>query len=218
MPSAPGHIPGPSLTNGHNSALTINPTPAGDDSPHSESDLSEVKENGAEAGSSDEDAPGEEFNEEDEMEIDSDSSEDADAEGEPDGDYDSETPPPEQDKGSRARSSASEDSTRPPKRKAGRSSAEKDDYIEQNPELYGLRRSVCLAHPSSLSHLIVLQGRARPNRRIVRAPSHTLKACTHLFRSMTPMIPMGFQSQTRLVNANVQPHAKVCHRPPPLSI
>jgi chromodomain-helicase-DNA-binding protein 1 len=97
---------------------------------------------------SDADAPGEEDDEDVEMAVDSDSSDDVDAEGEADGDYDSESPPPEQAESDDARSSVSQESSRPSKRKA---SPEGDDYITQNPELYGLRRS----------------GRARPHRRVV---------------------------------------------------
>lgn len=132
------------LINGHSSPLALNVTTAGDLSPHSESELSEVKENVAEAASSDEDAPGEEVDEDEEMAVDTDSSEDVDAEGEPDGDYDSETPPPARAESNRAGSSTSQESRRPPKRKA---SAEVDDFND-NPELYGLRRSVwCLQSP-----------------------------------------------------------------------
>ena len=61
------------------------------------------------------------------------------AEGEADGDYDSESPPSEHAPSSPAQSVSSQDSSRPLKRKV---SPEKDDYMTQNPELYGLRRSV----------------------------------------------------------------------------
>jgi chromodomain-helicase-DNA-binding protein 1 len=154
-----------SLTNGHSSPLAINVAPASQLSPPSESELSDVKENVVEAPSSDEDAPGEAYDEDDEMQIDSDSSEDVDAEGEPDGDYDSETPPPVQVESSRARSSTSQESRRPPKRKA---SVEEDDFMTQNPELYGLRRSVRTSFAMQNMSLTEAQGRARPTRRIVR--------------------------------------------------
>lgn len=44
---------------------------------------------------------------------------------------------------------SSSDSSRPPKRKA---KVDEDEYIKANPELYGLRRSVCLPlkHPTEL--------------------------------------------------------------------
>ncbi|KAL6155911.1 ATP-dependent DNA helicase Hrp3 [Exserohilum turcicum] len=147
MPSSPGRVASLPYTNGHLSPLAAHMTIADSSSQHSDSDASDAKEHTAAAQASDVDAPGEEYEEDEEMAAASDSSEDVDAEGEPDGDYDSESPPSEQAESDRARSS-SQESSRPSKRKA---SAEKDDYIEQNPELYGLRRS----------------GRARPSRRVV---------------------------------------------------
>jgi chromodomain-helicase-DNA-binding protein 1 len=113
---------------------------------------------------SDADAPGEEDDEDVEMAVDSDSSDDVDAEGEADGDYDSESPPPEQAESDDARSSVSQESSRPSKRKA---SPEGDDYITQNPELYGLRRSVRGIIRLFVRKLTVPQGRARPHRRVV---------------------------------------------------
>ncbi|KAF2463167.1 uncharacterized protein BDR25DRAFT_397288 [Lindgomyces ingoldianus] len=148
MPSQPSHAASFPLTNGHTSPLAVHVTSTDDLSVHSESELSDVKEAIAEDASSDEDAPGEVYNEVEDDGADSDSSMDIDAEGEPDGDYDSETPPPVSATAGRARSSTSEESNRSRKRKA---SIEEDDFITQNPELYGLRRS----------------GRARPSRRIV---------------------------------------------------
>lgn len=139
MPSSPGHTTSLPLTNGHVSPPAEKVTAADDLTARSDSELSDVKDNVAEDPSSDEDAPGEEYDEDEEMAIDSESSEDVDAEGEPDGDYDSETPPPIQVQSRRADSSTSQESRRPTKRKA---SVEEDDYITQNPELYGLRRSV----------------------------------------------------------------------------
>ncbi|KAF2263968.1 chromodomain helicase-like protein [Lojkania enalia] len=149
MPSSPGHTTSLPLTNGHSPLLVISAANQDALSTHSESELSDVRDATVEDASSDEDAPGEE-DEDAEMAIDTDSSEDVDAEGEPDGDYDSETPPVVDVNTGRARSSTSQESKRPPKRKA---SVDEDAFIEQNPELYGLRRS----------------GRARPNRRIVES-------------------------------------------------
>ena len=65
-----------------------------------------------------------------------------DAIGSEDGDYDFEVPqpPPARDAASKSRSSSGGSSSLG-KRKA---SIEADDYINENPELYGLRRSVCL--------------------------------------------------------------------------
>lgn len=140
MPSSPGHIASLPYTNGHLSPLVAHVTSADSPPRHSDSDLSDAKEPAAVDQASDADAPGEEYDEDEEIAVASDSSEDVDAEGEPDGDYDSDSPPSEQAESDRARSSISQESTRPPKRKA---SDEKDDYMTQNPELYGLRRSVC---------------------------------------------------------------------------
>jgi chromodomain-helicase-DNA-binding protein 1 len=142
-------------------------TTADSSSQHSDSDQSDTREAAAVDPASDVDAPGEEYDEDDEVAAAaSDSSEDVDAEGEPDGDYDSESPPSEQAESDRARSS-SQESTRPRKRKA---SDEKEDYIEQNPELYGLRRSVRGISTLQGHELTAAQGRARPSRRIVSDP------------------------------------------------
>ena len=60
-----------------------------------------------------------------------------------DADFDLESPPPQASEQRRNESSSSsQESQRPSKRKAG---AEADDFILNNPELYGLRRSVCPA-------------------------------------------------------------------------
>ena len=68
------------------------------------------------------------------------SSEDADAIGSDDADYMVESPPPPAIHVTRDARSSSQDSRRPPKRKAG---IEEDEFIMNNPELYGIRRSVC---------------------------------------------------------------------------
>lgn len=65
--------------------------------------------------------------------------EDEDAPGEMDADFDEETPPAE-DIDAMEEDQASEDSSsRPGKRKAD---VDDEEYMKQNPELYGLRRSV----------------------------------------------------------------------------
>lgn len=69
--------------------------------------------------------------------ITSESDGEEDAEGEEDDDFQS---PVHDEDNTRRASTSSEDSTRPSKRKAA--SAEDDDFMTQNPELYGLRRSV----------------------------------------------------------------------------
>ena len=63
-----------------------------------------------------------------------------DAPGEEDADFDEETPPPEAPHRMRHDSSSSEGSLRPGKRKADM--IDDEEYMKQNPELYGLRRSV----------------------------------------------------------------------------
>ncbi|KAK0364071.1 ATP-dependent DNA helicase Hrp3 [Friedmanniomyces endolithicus] len=76
--------------------------------------------------------------------------EDDDAPGEEDADYDVESPPLEQSGAKEHDRSTSEDSMKPGKRK---SDADDDEFMKQNPELYGLRRS----------------GRARPTRRVLES-------------------------------------------------
>lgn len=88
---------------------------------------------------------------------------------EKDADFDEETPPPETANGMRHDRSSSEEDVRSGKRK---SAVDDEEYMKQNPELYGLRRSVRHNQPASRFHLadFTLQGRARPQRRVVRAP------------------------------------------------
>ena len=74
-------------------------------------------------------------------ELDDMSSQDEDALGSDDPDYNMETPPPRKAESSRDARSTSQDSPRQRKRKAG---AEQEDYMLNDPELYGLRRSVSL--------------------------------------------------------------------------
>lgn len=73
------------------------------------------------------------------QEMNSESSHDEDAIGSDDADYDMETPAPAESNITRDDPSSSEDSRRQAKRKNG---VERDDHIINNPELYGLRRSV----------------------------------------------------------------------------
>ncbi|KAJ4296768.1 ATP-dependent DNA helicase Hrp3 [Kalmusia sp. IMI 367209] len=127
-------------TNGHASPVALDAAIPSAFPPPSESELFDTKEP---AASSDEDADGEEYNEEEQMEIDAESSEDA--EGEADSDFGSDNVPQEEER-RRARSSTSQGSSRPEKRKAS-----VEDDFSSHPELYGLRRS----------------GRARLTRRIV---------------------------------------------------
>lgn len=66
--------------------------------------------------------------------------EDEDAPGEEDADFDGESPATHEINGMRHDRSSSEESTRPEKRKAH--DVDDEEYMKQNPELYGLRRSV----------------------------------------------------------------------------
>jgi chromodomain-helicase-DNA-binding protein 1 len=167
MPSPSGHRDSLPYTNGHATPLAVHVAPDHSSSADSDSDVSDAREPAAPEPSSDVDAPGEEDDDEQPMAADSDSSADEDAEGEPDGDYDSDSPPSEHAPSSRAQSVSSQESSRPLKRKA---SADKDDYMTRDPELYGLRRSVSGSHSPCKNLLTVLQGRARPSRRIVGNP------------------------------------------------
>jgi len=138
MPSPSSHSPGFPHPNGHLSPLSANVTNADDISRHSDTELSDAKDAIAEDVSSSDEAQEDGYNGNAQDYAMSDSSEDVDAEGEPDADYESETPPPVQRDASRSRTSSSEESRRPSKRKAS------GDYVDmnQNPDLYGLRRSV----------------------------------------------------------------------------
>jgi chromodomain-helicase-DNA-binding protein 1 len=139
MPSSPGRFAAYPLTKDDMTPLARDPSPVNDDAAPSESDQYETREHAARDRSSDEDAPCEEDDQDAELDDDMETSDDADAEGEPDGDYDSETPPLARVNGARSQSLTSQGSSRSRKRKA---SVEEDEFITQNPELYGLRRSV----------------------------------------------------------------------------
>jgi chromodomain-helicase-DNA-binding protein 1 len=164
MPTSPGHVVSLPLTNGRGSPYAADTTTTNGLAAHSNSDMSYSHEDAVAEPASDADAPGEDDDEDVVMAQDSDSSDDVDAEGEADGDYDSESPPPEQaESDDDARSSVSQESSRPSKRKA---SPEGDDYITQNPELYGLRRSVrgITVYPSPQANSISGSRQASPSR------------------------------------------------------
>ncbi|TKX23892.1 SNF2 family N-terminal domain-containing protein 7 [Elsinoe australis] len=121
------------------------------ESPHSDSDLSEPDPEVIEGITLDqEDGPDSMQDVIHEMET-SESDNEEDAEGEDDADYDVESPPPEED-ALRPDSRSSGSSIRPSKRKA---SVDEEELMQQNPELYGLRRS----------------HRARPTRRVIQSDS-----------------------------------------------
>lgn len=101
------------------------------------------------------------------VEEDSELSDDEDIEmGSDDGDFELDSQPPETH-ASRDIRSSSQESRRPPKRKA--IGIEDDELIMNNPELYGIRRSV-RGRPSLSSTWLAdhYQGRARYNQTIVR--------------------------------------------------
>jgi chromodomain-helicase-DNA-binding protein 1 len=88
-----------------------------------------------------------------------------DAIGEDDPDFDMVTPPTANQGSLDDAHSSSEESPQQRKRKAG---VEPDDYMLNDPELYGLRRSVSFGHPRPrYATNPVLQGRPRPSRQIV---------------------------------------------------
>ncbi|KAI9839979.1 MAG: hypothetical protein M1819_000171 [Sarea resinae] len=146
--------PNPSLplSNGHRSPLADNVFTADELSAESESDLSDVNgpSNNARALQSVSRSSEDSLEQDDGGDMDT--SADNDEQGSEDADFDTETPPPAGEPNARTSRSLSQESRRPAKRKAG---VEDDEYIMNNPELYGLRRS----------------GRARPTRRIIESSS-----------------------------------------------
>lgn len=70
---------------------------------------------------------------------------DEDAPGEADADFDKETPPLQDADGMPHDRSLSEDSLRPGRRKPD---LDDEEYMKENPELYGLRRSVSVSNPA----------------------------------------------------------------------
>jgi len=161
------------MPNGHVSEVAFDSREPSEQPPRSESELSDVNDTSTalphqqEEVHSDDDA----IHDMATSEMD----EDEDAPGEEDADYDAETPPPEQSDGMRHDRSSSEESVRSGKR---RTQVDDEELMKQNPELYGLRRSVSNLSPASHSQLLTRcqQGRARPTRRVVRAlpTQHTL--------------------------------------------
>ncbi|KAK7531920.1 P-loop containing nucleoside triphosphate hydrolase protein [Phyllosticta citricarpa] len=151
MHSPPNPTPSLPLMNGHSSPLAQNVTNADDVDARSASDASDPANHPAAdlLSASDRQSPVHDAGNDDE--VMSESSHSEDAEGDEDGDYESETPPPQSEEHEAAQSS-SEESSATRKRKA---SVEDEEYIAQNPELYGLRRS----------------GRARPTRRLAESSS-----------------------------------------------
>ena len=173
------------MMNGHSSdgddgLLKPSPQPL----TRSESELSDINDFPTTAVSSVTEQQDEEHSDDDAIHdmATSELNEDDDAPGEEDADFDAETPPPEDTNGMRHDRSLSEDSLRPGKRKL---EVDDEEYMKQNPELYGLRRSVRIEAtvPTSTMLISCLQGRARPSRRVVRAllQHYICVVCLHSF-------------------------------------
>ena len=170
------------MTNGHSSDIDDNSLKPSPQLPRSESELSDINDlpdtaisstmGQEDADHSDDDA----IHDMATSELDK----DEDAPGEEDADFDEETPPPETNAALRHNDrSTSEESLRPGKRKADM--IDDEEYMKQNPELYGLRRSVRALRPCHpfLELTYCPQGRARPSRRVVRAylQHHACSVC-----------------------------------------
>lgn len=134
-----------SPVNGHASPLADAENHVIANGNQSDSDLSDVQAPDAEAPSSDTPQAEEVTVRNPELTVEepSDSS-DEDASADADFDMDDSPQSPQSDQEDDAPSPSS-DSRQPPKRKAPTSAEE--DYMRENPELYGLRRSVCALYP-----------------------------------------------------------------------
>ena len=164
-PSSTTDLP---YSNGHLSPPSTKPATNGPVTPQSESDLSEALDTPNAPGT----LPNSEQN--DSVRIgqtrasDDESLQDEDAVGSDDPDYDMATPPNGNGGSYSEDRSPSQDSPRQRKRKAG---PEHEDYMLNDPELYGLRRSVSQRLPKPRhSANRCAQGRPRPSRQIVCAP------------------------------------------------
>lgn len=154
-----------SLEDGHLSPTERDQATATLQHSHSESDLSDVNDlvpsNILPADAQNED---EAANEGLQDMATSQSEDEEDAAGSEDADYAAESPPSPPSNGSRRNSLSSDTSSQPRKRKV---EVDDDQFMQQNPELYGLRRSVRSMPPISRAPLTLEQGRARPARRVV---------------------------------------------------
>lgn len=143
-----------SISNGHVSSVVNDIAMKHTQSAHSESDLSDLQE--AQISESHHANGQDEVESMDDTMHDmatSESDEEEDAEGEDDADFDIETPSV-QNGTLRRESSSSHDSSHPTKRKA---SVDDDEFMLQNPELYGLRRSVRIrsSHARSMANILL---------------------------------------------------------------
>jgi len=133
------------LTNGHSLPIEQDHPNLPPDSPHTESDLSEPDPQVIEGITLDpETGPVSDHDDRDAMDM-SESDEEEDAEGEDDADFDMRSPSPD-DQDDLPADNSSHSSTQLGKRKA---SVDDDEHMLQNPELYGLRRSVRLLDVST---------------------------------------------------------------------
>lgn len=136
--------PEPSSVNGHMSPETGPDARIILDDRVSESDLSDMNDNTAPAAFSSSPALDQSLQDvepEPDSPAGAESSDNDDNNASDDADFDMEdSPAPSQSDAPQDETSTSNSSRRAPKRKAG---ADEDDYIRENPELYGLRRSVC---------------------------------------------------------------------------
>lgn len=160
--SAPTDLP---YSNGHLSPPSTRPATNGAVTPPSESDLSEVADLPnvpAAYPNGEQDYDGENGHT---MISEDESSQDEDAVGSDDPDYDMATPPTRNADFHGDDRSLSESSPRQQKRKAG---PEHEEFMLNDPELYGLRRSVSQWPPNPCySTKQCPQGRPRPSRQIV---------------------------------------------------
>lgn len=150
------------MTNGHSSDIDENHLRPSPQAPRSESELSDLNDLPTttnvsltpqdDVEPSDDDA----IHDMATSELD----EDEDAEGEEDAEFDEESPAPEAVHGMRHDRLTSEESVRPSKRKA---EVDDEEYMKQNPELYGLRRSVSIVLSLRSFFILTCHCRAGPD-------------------------------------------------------
>ena len=155
IPYSNGHLPPPSTKPATNGAVT----------PQSESDLSEALDTPNVPSTLPNSEQNDGLRNGQLRASDDESLQDEDAVGSDDPDYDMATHPTGNAESPSEDRSLSQDSPRQRKRKAD---PEHDDYMLNNPELYGLRRSVGRRLPEARrSAKRYIQGRPRPSRQIV---------------------------------------------------
>lgn len=156
-------------SNGHLSPPSTKPPANGSVTPQSESDLSEALDTPNASNTLPNSKQNDGGKNGQVRDSDDESLQDEDAVGSDDPDYDMATPPAGNAESFGEDRSPSQDSPRQRKRKAG---SEHEDYMLNNPELYGLRRSVSQRLPKPRhSAKRYTKGRPRPVRQIVCAPA-----------------------------------------------